>query len=76
MATVLAYANVICHGIYLQEFVRHMTMYTLSLYKGILYLKCKLNTCYTTVVTFEYYFSSGHQESSQPFIMDCMFRPL
>ena len=31
----------------------------------------------TKVVGVEYYnFNSGHQESSQPFIVDCMFRPL
>ena len=37
-----------------------------------------LNTDYTKVVGVEYYycFNSGHQESSQPFIVDCMFRPL
>ena len=35
-------------------------------------------TDYTKVVGVEYSycFNSGHQESSQPFIMDCMFRPL
>ena len=45
----------------LQEFVWHMIKYTVCFsYKGILYLKCQLNTCYTAVV--EYYFNSGHQE--------------
>ena len=35
-------------------------------------------TDYTKVVGVEYSycFNSGHQESSQPFIMDCMFRLL
>ena len=49
------------------------------LYRGILYLaiECQLNTDYTAVVGVEYYnFNSGHQESSKPFIVDCMFRPL
>ena len=74
VATVLAYARVIYHGIYLQEFVRHMTMYAVCFsYKGVLYLKCQLNTCYTAVVRVKYFFNSGHQESSQPFIVDACF---
>ena len=31
---------------------------------------------YCSCVRVEYYFNSGHQKSSQPFIVDCMFRPL
>ena len=49
------------------------------LYKGILYLakECQLNTDYTSVVGVEHYnFNSGHRESTQLLIVDCMFRPL
>ena len=28
MATVLSYIGVVYHGMYLQEFIQHMTMYT------------------------------------------------
>ena len=36
---------------------------------SMLLIQCQLNTYYTEVVGVEYYFNSGHQESSQPFIM-------
>ena len=36
----------------------------------------QLNTCYTTFMSVEYCFISDHQESSQPFIVDCVFQPL
>ena len=52
-------------------------VYSMPLYKGTLYLatECKLITDCTAVVGVEYstfIFNSDHQESSQPFILDCM----
>ena len=59
------------------KFVWHMTMYIICfLYRGILNLatKCQLNSDYISFVGVEYY--SGHQESSQPFIVDCILQSL
>ena len=79
MATVLAYARVptVVYTYRVCMVCDHDTVY--FLYKEILYLaiECQLNTNYTAAMGVEYSnFNSGHQESSQPFIVDRIFQPL
>ena len=79
MAAVLAYARVTHHGTYLQSLYGHVYS-KLFVHRNSIPSNKMLTkyTDYTKVVGVEYSycFNSGHQESSQPFIMDCMFRLL
>ena len=63
-----------------KEFVLYMTTYPVCLlYREILCLVPAKHILHSIVVGVEYYnylFDSGHQESSQSFTMNCMFRPL
>ena len=74
MATVLAYAMVIYHCTYSQELVWHMAMPCVQYASHTRKFYMQINTCYTAFMRVDYYFISGHQESSQPFIVNYMFQ--